>query len=143
MNSSVVAFKVGLKERLLADDALSGVQISIGNPHPNKMQDELIIIGKATIEPLEYTAGMSAANEKYRLDLVISVIGSARTSLLDLQTRAYQIADAIDASVIAWKPAYGNKANVVMVGQKVDAESVASDIREASITMSLNVWKRI
>lgn len=148
MRSAVPAFKKALLERLEKTKALAEVTVSWGNPYPDDAGDEVIIIGNTTGKGKGHVAGLSQANEVFSVDIIISVVGSAQTGLKELVERAYELAEAVDDSVIDWakEPVkYGGVVTMVVPGLWSDGEAVTDDgdWREASVITQLDVTARI
>lgn len=140
MQSSVPSFKAALLARLQADAGLADVGVSWGNPHPKRMGKEVVIIGNATGTGRQFLAGMTAALEKYNLEILISVVGPAQSSQQTLLTRAYALFDVVENSVLAWKDTgYAAGAIVVLIDSPHDQEAVTEDVREASVVFNLQV----
>lgn len=109
--STIPAFKTALRERLAVDPALSGVHIARTSPYPEREGKELVIIGRAVSQHDEggsggqRTAALGAGRreERYTVELTVSVIAPARTLGTVLEDRAYEIAGVIELSLRSWR----------------------------------------
>lgn len=138
--STAPAVKAALVDRLRADAALAGVQISHGHPYPDRLEREVVIVGRVTAQSRvgdRYQGGHTpralgsagAREERYSIELVLNTSGAARDRYPDLEARAYAIADAIDESVRAWRSttpaAYDGVARWVLVASVEDREGLS------------------
>ena len=150
MPSTIPAFKAALLARLSAEAGLLGVQVSWGHPYPARLADELIIIGNATSAPGQSPVGLGSGDreEEYHVALLISVAGSARVTQQALEERAFELAAAIEQSMIAWQfeeAPFGGVVDWALVLSMQSAEVLAEsgDAREASVTITVAVTARI
>ncbi len=84
MPSTIPRFKGALLARLQADTSLAGIQVSWGNPHPARLADELIVIDAATARQTLGSMGTRQQDERYTLDIIVSVTGPARATQLSM-----------------------------------------------------------
>lgn len=139
MISTANQVKAALLARLQSDPALSGVQITHGHPYPNRPEREIVMIDRASAGSNlgdRYPAGqrpralnVTSREERYTLDVIVSVIGAARDRYPDLEERAYAIASAVDDSIRTWRDttpsAYDGAARWVVVTSVEDREGLA------------------
>lgn len=145
MTSSIPAFKAALLARLDAATA-TDVQVTWGSPHPAPMQPKFAWIGGTRERTIQYVAGMAAANERYLVDITITVAGSAQQPQSDLLTAAYVIDDAMRTSLLTWKGTdYDGVVDYVVPGPGEDAEALTETgaEREASVKLTVEVMARI
>lgn len=146
--SSIPRFKAALLSRLQALPALAGVQVSWGHPTPARLEAELVMIGKATADHEPEGLGTDAREERYRLDITVSVAGPGRTSHRTLEERAFVLAGAVESSIVAWRteanPFGGTVSWAVPDGLSTgEAVSESGDSREASVLLTLACVARI
>lgn len=139
MISTANSVKAALRSRLLNEAALSGVQISHGHPYPDRPEREVVMIDRAAAGSNlgdRFPAGQrpralntTSREERYTLDVIVSVNGSARDRYPDLEERAYAIATAVDDSIRTWRDttpsAYDGAARWVVVTAIEDREGLA------------------
>lgn len=152
MRSSVPPFKAGFLARLQADPGITGDDLIVawGNPYPVRDTGELVIIGSTTGRKLDYTAGMTRANESYDIEVLISVTGPPQNPMDEREQRAYALADAVCESVRSWTAAGGplvsgdwGQVNIVEVSESHDQDALLSSVREASVMLTVHVTARI
>ncbi|MBT9154751.1 MAG: hypothetical protein DDT39_01430 [Firmicutes bacterium] len=140
MSSTVPRFKAALLARLQANTSLAGIQISWGNPHPARLADELIIIDAATALQTLGSLGTRERDERYRLDIIVSVSGPARATQQSLEERAFALAAIIEKSVIDWRES-GLPQGVLWVQvegiSSGEAFTPQGDTREASAMLAV------
>lgn len=151
--STAPTVKAAIRTRLAADSNLTNVQITHGSPYPKRPEGELVLIGRAVAgDPFgtfgagqsPHALGQTSREERYTIDLVVSVLSSARDDYATLEARAYQIAGYIDTNLRAWQAsAFDGVARWVIPTGSEDREGLDNDNREASVTMTLSVAARI
>jgi hypothetical protein len=152
LESSVPHFKQALMERLEALPALATGKtvVSWGNPHPRKWPKEVVIIGPATNRTRRFTAGMRQAAEEYDVELVVNITGPAQDTNPANQKRAYELADAVEASLTEWNlegapmaaGAWGT-VNAIMPGPASDEEGLDDQNRDATVTFEVRITARL
>lgn len=157
--STAHAVKTALVARLVADGAIGGadVQVTNGAPWPVRPRGDLVVIGAASAgEPIgSRGAGQTPAavgtrqrEERYTIQVTVSIERNPRDPYADLEARAYAIGDAIDTSVRAWADtspaAYDGVARwVIVAGDVSDQHLVGEDTRECRLFFQLAVAARI
>ncbi|MBT9156865.1 MAG: hypothetical protein DDT37_01856 [Firmicutes bacterium] len=146
MPSTIPRFKGALLARLQADAGLAGIQISWGNPHPARLADELIIIDAATALQTSGSLGARERDERYRLDIIVSVSGPARATQQSLEERAFALAAVIEKSITDWRES-GLPQGVLWVQvegiSSGEAFTPQGDTREASVFLAVAVIARM
>jgi hypothetical protein len=159
--SSAPYFKAALKSRLETVAALrSGTTlISRGNPYPKSWGGEAIIIGAVSNRTREFACGMTQCNEEYDLELAVNVAGSPQNPHEDYEARAYELADAVEESIISWtrdgstlvSGAWGH-VDVALVSEGSDQEGMKVDshsdveiptARDATVILTVHVMARL
>ena len=161
MSSSAPLFKADLLARLvsLQSGGLSGVMVSWGNPYPNRMQSELVMISKVTPanSPGDTPRGLgiNARDERYQLKVIASVIGRPRDSQQTLEERAFAIHDTVVNSLVAWRsetPPFGGRLGNgwITIGSPETDEGMTFDPatkqpieREAAVIINIEVVARV
>ncbi len=92
--------------------------------------------------------GGGSQEEKYTLEVVVSISGSVRASQQALEERAFVLAGAIEASIRGWRAEpspFGGIVSWALVARMVSSEGLSSagDTREASVEMTVDVVARI
>ncbi len=156
--STIPAFKQALKERLAADAGLAGVHISRADPYPEREGRELVIVGRAVSAHDEggsggqRTAALGAATreDRYVVEVLVSVIAPVHTKGDAVEDRAYEIAGVIETSVRAWRTStpspFGGVVRWALVTSCGDDEerfSADAKTREYRLTMRISCAQRI
>lgn len=160
--STIPAFKAALLARLQADTALGAasppVQVVWGHPYPRQPESELVMIGRANSqsdEGAEYPAGQRAAGlgrlsreERYTVEVTVSVLRKARdTSYQVIETRAYQLAAAVESSLKAWAaqptPFDGVVRWALVTACGDDVEAISTEEREGRVSMRITCSQRL
>ncbi len=145
MSSTIPRFKGALLTRLQANTGLAGIQVSWGNPHPARLADELIVIDAATARQTPGSMGTRQQDERYTLDIIVSVSGPARATQQSLEERAFALAAVIEKSVTDWRES-GLPQGVfwVQVEGMTSGEAFTpqGDTREASVVLTVAVIAR-
>lgn len=152
--STVPALKAALLARLQARADLTGVQTTWGVPHAS-LEDEWIMLGDTTAgDPTgEERGGQSAKvlgrrsrEERYVLDIWVSVIGSGLEEQSVVTERAYELVAEIEDE-LGDDPTVGG---VVRTAQVVDASELVEAIakkngqsREAQVRVRVACAERI
>ncbi|MBT9154953.1 MAG: hypothetical protein DDT39_01643 [Firmicutes bacterium] len=128
-----------------ADPGLAGIQVAWGNPHPARLADELVIIDTATARQTPGSLGTRQQDERYTLDIIISVSAPARATQQSLEERAFALAAVVEKSVINWRES-GLPSNVIWAQVEGitsgEAFSPQGDTREASVVLTIAVIAR-
>ncbi len=142
MASTISRFKAALLARLQADPGLASIQASWGNPHPARLADELIVIDVATARQTPGSMGTRRQDERYTLDIIISVSGPARITQQALEERAFTLSTVIEISIINWRES-GLPLDILWAQVEGitsgEAFTTQGDTREASVVLSLAV----
>ncbi len=155
--SSAPRVKRALVQRLRDDPALSGVQVSHGHPYPEKPEGALIEVRRSRpadpvgVMPGGHTQAAHGSRgereERYTIDVVVTVQATPRNRYPDMEEQAYAIASLVDANVRAWQQttpaAFDGVARWVLVSSTEDDEALDNDAREASVLVTLAVAARI
>ena len=148
MQSSVPAVKAALKTRLEVVGDLSDFQVAWGHPAPDPLEDKLVGIGPARREPLEYTAALAQANERYTIEILVSVEGEIGESVATLKQEAWDAWEAVEADIVSWRgedTPFDGVASMILPGEAEDEEGVSEDgsKRSCDVTGTLEVLARI
>lgn len=113
-----------------------------------RLQDEVVIIGKARSDHAPTGLGSGSREERYRLDIIVSVAGPVRTPHQLLEERAFVLAGILEASITAWRTEanpYNGLVAWAVVDSMISDENIAEagDSREATVSMGLVVVGRI
>lgn len=115
MASSIPVFKAALVSRLKADGRFSLVDVMYGLPAVNPGQDAVLIGNTRPDDPTresvlpggqsQWLGGGSTPcrEERYVLEVLISVVRPWRSEQQATTERAFEIAAAIDDSLVAWQ----------------------------------------
>ncbi len=145
MPSTVPRFKAALLARLQSAPGLAGIQVSWGNPHPARLADELIILATATALQTPGSLGTRERDERYTLDIIVSVSGPARATQQSLEERAFSLAAVIEKSIIDWRES-GLPHDILMAQVEGitsgEAFTPQGDTREASVVLTVAVLAR-
>ncbi|MBT9156744.1 MAG: hypothetical protein DDT37_01732 [Firmicutes bacterium] len=145
MPSTIPRFKAALLARLQTSPGLAGIQVSWGNPHPARLADELIVIDAATARQTLGSMGTRPQDERYTLDIVVSVTGPARATQQSLEERAFALAAVIEKNVIDWRES-GLPFGILWVQVEGltsgEAFTPQGDTREASVVLTVAVIAR-
>ncbi len=143
--TTIPRFKAALLSRLQADPGLAGIQVSWGNPHPARLADELIVLDAATARQTPGSLGTRERDERYTLDVIVSVAGPARIPQQAMEERAFALAAVIETSIINWcESGLPHGVLWVQVEGIVSGEAFTpqGDTREASVVMAFTVFAR-
>ena len=149
--STIPTIKAALVTRFAADTDLSSVQCSYGNPYPTRSEEELIVVGNVTNDQEPSGLGSDIREERYDIEILVSVLRSARESQQTLETRAFVIAGHIEDSIIDWRTEaspFNSLDGWMSIGGIASNETVISDQsgtakeREATVTITLAVVAR-
>jgi len=149
--STIRDMKADLKTRFDADDDLSGVQITRGNPYPTRTQEEQVIIGPVTQQELPAGLGNNGIEETYDIDIIVSIQRSSRESYETLEDRAFVIAGHIEESMIDWRsesPVFNGLEGWIQVSAITTNEALITNEagqvteREAFVTITFSVVAR-
>jgi hypothetical protein len=153
MRSSVPGFKAALLARLGADPNITGPDLMVtwGNPYPLSESGELVVVGNVANRKKAFVAGMTAANETYDLEVLVSVVGAVANDTPAREARAYALADAVDESIRTWNLSGGPLASGDgwQVSSCLPADSHEQDAllsgasREASVMQTYSVMARL
>ena len=154
LESSDPYFKEALVARLEATPALATRRtlIAWGNPHPKRWARETIIIGGTTDRTYRYVAAMTQANEEYDVGLFANFTGPLLNRNADNQRKAYELATAVEASLIEWTRAGGHLvdgpwgfvwAAVPNLSPSHDVEGIDKGGRDASVICTIRVKARL
>ena len=146
--SSIPRFKAALLSRLQSLPALSGVQVSWGHPLPARIEGELILIGDFAADVDPVALGTGAREERYRLEITISVAGTSREPLRTYEERAFVLAGLVESSILAWRTEvnpYGGTVAWAIPGVSAGSEGVSAsgDAREAKLLLAVTCVARI
>jgi len=151
--STVPALKAALLARLTARAGLAGVQITYGKPH-SSLEDEWIMLGDTSAgDPTgEERAGQSSKvigrrsrEERYLLDVWVSVIGSGLEEQQVVTERAYELVAEIEDELGDDPTVNG----IVRTAQVADASELTEAIakngqhREAQVRVRVACAERI
>lgn len=115
MASSIPAFKAALVNRLRGDGRFSVVDVMYGLPAINPGQDAVLVGNTRPDDPTResmFAGGQSqwlgggstpCREERYVLEVLISVARPWRSEQQATTERAFEIAAAIDESLLAWQ----------------------------------------
>ena len=148
MASTIPGMMADLETRFEAISGLSEVQVAVGDPFPERLREDLVIIGDA--EETETFAGLGAdgREEVYIITVIVSVLRAAREKHLVLLQRAFVISDLIEDSIIAWRTeglVFNGINGWVGVTGKSTGRGLTPDgkEREASVILKIGVTARI
>lgn len=156
LKSSVPYFKRALLARIKANPNVTGQQlvVSWGNPYPLTMGRELVVIGNTENRQRTYTAGLHQARETYDIDVLVSIAEHPLNDMDARETKAYEIADAIEGDLVAWNLSAAplvagdfGTVDICLVTLSADTDSLDSvdaiDVREGTVTLKLSVTARL
>ena len=146
--SSIPRFKAALLSRLRAVPALAGVQVSWGHPLPARLEGELVLIGDVTSDTDPVGIGTGAREERFRVEITVSVAGTSRTPHQTYEERAFVLAGLVEASITDWRTDANPFAGTVswaIPGVTATSEGVSAsgDAREAKVTLGVVCVARI
>lgn len=152
--STIPAFKAALVARLQADASLTGVQVSYGMPYPPPGEREtVLVLGTRADDPTGGSGGQRAAalgqlrrEERYVLELVVSVLKPAQEDQQDVTERAFALAAAIEDSIRTWgtaSPPFGGLIRWAQVTSVTHSEPANAQEREAAVGIDLACAARI
>lgn len=146
--SSIPRFKAALLSRLQALPALAGVQVSWGHPLPARLEGELVLIGDVASDADPVALGTGAREERYRLELTISVAGTSRMPHRTYEERAFVLAGVVESSIVAWRTEANPFAGAVAwaipsVSAVSEGVSASGDARESKLLMIISCVARI
>ena len=146
--SSIPRFKAALLSRLQSLPALSGVQVSWGHPLPARLEGELVLIGDVASDTEPAALGSGAREERYRLEITVSVAGTSRTPHRTYEERAFVLAGIVESSITAWRTEvnpYGGTVAWAIPGVSATSEGVSTsgDAREAKVLLTVECAARI
>lgn len=101
--SSIPTLKAAFLTRFNEDTDFKNFQVSRGHPFPLPLEGKLVVIGKATSEVVAGSIGGTIREEKYVLEILISVIDQPRVPFVELETEAYRIVALIENSIASWQ----------------------------------------
>ncbi len=161
-SSTIPAFKAALLARLTVDVALGAasppVQVSWGHPYPKQPERDLVIIGRAESaadEGADFPGGQRSGalgrfsrEERYVVTVAVSVLRQNRDApYSDIETRAYQIASAVEVSLRTWAaqtiPYDGIVRWAFVTSCGDDVEAINTEEREARVLMRLSCSQRL
>jgi len=155
--STIRDMKADLKTRFNADADLvteSGqrIQVSRGNPHPTRSEEEQILIGPVTQTELPAGLGNNGIEETYTIDIIISVQRPVRELYETLEDRAFVIGGHIEESMVDWRsesPVFNGLEGWIQVSAIETQESLLTNEagtqvtgREASLAITFSVVAR-
>ncbi len=116
--------------------------MSWGNPHPARLADELIVLDAATARQTPGSLGTRERDERYTLDVIVSIAGPARIPQQSLEERAFALAAVIGKSVVDWCES-GLPLGILWAQVEGvtsgEAFTPQGDTREASVVMTVAV----
>ena len=160
MTTTIRDTKAALLTRWDADTDLGAsttqpIQISRGSVYPTKMEGEYIEISdtRAGAGEAHQGLGTDAKDENYIIEIIISIVRSARENYATLEDRAFVIYGHLWDSIIDWRtesPSFNGISGWMEVRVKSSneflvAESTTNQLkeRECRITLDLEVTTRI
>jgi len=154
--SSAPAVKAAMLARFQADALIggAGVLVTRGHPYPIRPGQEIVSIGASRAQSRigdRFAGGQSpralgrdAREERYTVPLTVSVVRHESDDYAAMEDRAYAIADALDASLRAWRyttpSAFDGLCRYAIVVSVEDGEALEQGKgREALVLIDVNV----
>jgi hypothetical protein len=155
--STIPTFKAALLSRLQADAGMTGVTVTYGVPVGLTNVREWVMLGntrpddptQGTFPGGQSTAaiGQKRREERYVLEVLVSVLRPVRESQQDVTERAFVIAGVIETSLRSWStasPAFsGAGVRWALVTSVSHDENVGKQEREAAVRLDIACAERI
>lgn len=150
--STIPAFIDALYARFQADVTINTAQVCDGLPWPKQLEPEAVLIMAARPgDPTGFGAGGQRAaalgaqhrEERYVVDVVVSVLKPSRETQQSARARAFQLAAAIETSIKSWGPAFGGIVRVAQITGITLDQPANQDAREARVVVEIACQQRI
>lgn len=154
--STIPAFKDAIVTRIAADPDMAGVRVDYGVSVPPGNHPDWVWFGDTRSDDGTNGAfpggqraaalGLQKREERYVLEVVVSVVRPARERQLTVTERAFQLAAVIEASVRAWgatSPVFGGVVRWAQVTDLIHREFASNTEREARCLMDISCAARI
>jgi hypothetical protein len=144
--STIPDLKAALLTRLKAATGLANVQITYGIPGPAAAEREWIMLGNARGDQESAAVGAQRREERYVLEVLVSVVRPLREDQKTVTERAYELAGAIEKSIRDWgseSPAFGGVVRWALVTGTDLTERADSQEREAEVLVRVSCAQRI
>jgi len=145
--STIPAFKGALFDRLQADTALDGIQVTYGVPAPRAIDSDWVWLADTKGQQSNISMGQRRRDEVWTQEVYVSCVRTDRNDQRELTERAFEIADVIGDSLRTWAEQVGNFFDQIVIFAGVigveHEERHSREQRETLVTITIGCQNQI